>query len=44
MGAEFTPEDSIGFIRLFALPTKVASMVRRDGEEGAEGEEVVTSD
>jgi argininosuccinate synthase len=33
MGAEFQPEDSNGFIRLFALPVKVASAVRGTGRK-----------
>ncbi len=33
MGAEFQPEDSNGFIRLFALPVKVASTVRGTGKK-----------
>jgi len=33
MGAEFQPEDSNGFIRLFALPVKVASAVRGTGKK-----------
>ncbi len=37
MGAEFQPEDSNGFIRLFALPVKVASMVRGTGKKAVKG-------
>ncbi len=33
MGMEFRPEDSDGFIRLFALPVKVASVVRKTGKK-----------
>jgi argininosuccinate synthase len=33
MGAEFQPEDANGFIRLFALPVKVASAVRGTGRK-----------
>lgn len=33
MGAEFLPEDANGFIRLFALPVKVASVVRGTGKK-----------
>ena len=37
MGAEFQPEDSNGFIRLFALPVKVASTVRGTGKKVLKG-------